>query len=145
MQKEAGDECAESGRLSLELLRALGGWSSGILSLGLTFTSGFKISSRSCQPAQEPPPSHSLSSPSSSLRLPSPSLFPQLPFTPFSSLSREGRGGREGGWHPLCCVAAFILGSGWLGRREGKWVSAGRDRTVARGQGSWSLTPPVRQ
>lgn len=115
MQKEA---------LSLELRRTLEGWSSGILSLGLTFTSGFKISSGSCQPAQEPPPSHSLPSRSSSLRLPPP--FPQLPFTPFSSLSREGRGGREGGWHPLCCVAAFILGSGWLGRREGKWVSAGR-------------------
>lgn len=118
MQKEAGDECAERGRLSLELLRALEGWKSGFLSLGLTFTSGFKISSCSCQPAPEPPPSHLLPSPSSSLRLPSPSLFPQLPFTPFSSLSREGRGGREGGWHPLCCVAAFILGSGWGGGRE---------------------------
>lgn len=145
MHKEAGDECAERGRLSRELLRALEGWKSGILSLGLTFTSGFKISSCSCQPAPEPPPSHSLPSPSSSLGLPSPLSLPSASFHSLLQPLTRGAWGQGGRLAPtrLCgCVYSGLLG---LGRREGKWVSAGRDRTVARGQGSWSLTPPVRQ
>lgn len=143
MSQPEEDECAERGRLSLELFRALEGWSSGILSLGLTFTSDVKVSSSSCQPAQEPPPSHPLPSPSASLRLPSPSL-PSASFHSLLQPLTRGAWGQGGRLAPTLQCGCVYSGLG-LGRREGKWVSTGRDRTVARGQGSCSLTPPVRQ
>lgn len=60
------------------------------------------------------------------LSLPSLSSL-SLPSPPSSSLLLEGHGGWEGGWHPLCWATAFILCSR---RRERKWVSTSRDRTM---------------